>query len=54
MPEKEPKRAAFVAVKAANTTRNKDAVHRFRAASFAGALCAKRTVKNRRQAGENE
>jgi len=47
MPEKEPKRAAFVTVKAATATRNKAAVHRFRAASFAGALCAKRTAKNR-------
>jgi len=47
MPEKEPKRAAFVAVKAANATKNKTAVHRFRAASFAGVLCAKRTAKNR-------
>jgi len=45
-PEKEPKRAAFVAVKAANAARNKAADHRFRAASFAGALCAKRTAKN--------
>jgi len=45
MPEKEPKRAAFVVVKAANAARSKAAVHHFRAASFAGALCAKRTAK---------
>ena len=45
MPEREPERAVFVAVKVANATRNKVAAHRFRAASFAGMLCAKRTAK---------
>ena len=45
MPEREPERAAFVAVKVANATRNKTAAHRFRAASFAGVLCATRTAK---------
>jgi len=47
LPEKEPKRAAFAAVKAASARKNKIAVHRFRAAGFAGALRAKRTAKNR-------
>jgi len=36
-----------VAVKAAIAARNKAAVHRFRAAGFAGVLCAKRAAKNR-------
>ena len=43
--QKRSRKPAFVAVKAANATRNKDAAHRFRAASFAGALCVKRTAK---------
>ena len=43
--QKRSRKPAFVAVKAANATRNKTAVHRFRAASFAGVLCAKRTAK---------
>ena len=36
-----------MAVKAAGAARNKAADHRFRAASSAGALCVKRTAKNR-------
>ena len=43
--QKRSRKPAFVAVKATNATRNKVAVHRFRAASFAGMLCAKRTAK---------
>jgi len=45
--QKRSRKPAFVAVKAADRARNKAADHRFRAASFAGALCAKRTAKNR-------
>ena len=45
--QKRSRKPAFVAVKAADRARNKTAVHRFRAASFAGALCVKRTAKNR-------
>ena len=45
--QKRSRKPAFVAVKAADAARNKVAVHRFRAASFAGVLCAKRTAKNR-------
>ena len=43
--QKRSRKPAFVAVKAATATRNKSAAHRFRAASFAGVLCAKRTAK---------
>ena len=39
MSQKRSRKPAFVAVKATNAMRNKAAVHRFRAASFAGALC---------------
>ena len=45
--QKRSRKPAFIAVKAANATSNYVVVHRFRAASFAGALCAKRTAKNR-------
>ena len=47
MRQKRSRKPAFVTVKATDAMRNKVAVHRFRAASFAGALCAKRTAKNR-------
>ena len=52
--QKRSRKPAFIAVKAANATRNKDAAHRFRAASFAGVLCCTAHSENRRQAGENE
>ena len=45
--QKRSRKPAFVAVKAADRARNKITSHRFRAASFAGVLCAKRTAKNR-------
>ena len=47
MRQKRSRKPAFVAVKVADSVRNKVVVHRFRAASFAGMLCAKRTAKNR-------
>ena len=45
--QKRSRKPAFVAVKAANAMRNIVAAHRFRAASFAGVLCAKRAAKSR-------
>jgi len=42
------RKPAFVAVKAANAKRNKTAVHRSRAGSFAADLCAKRTGKSQK------
>ena len=47
MRQKRSRKPAFIGVIAANATRNKTVTHRFRAASFAGVLCAKRTAKNR-------
>ena len=47
MRQKRSRKPAFVAVKVADSVRNKVVVHRFRAASFAGALCVIRTAKNR-------
>ena len=43
--QKRSRKPAFIAVKAADRARDKSIVHRFRAASFAGVLCAKRTAK---------
>ena len=45
MCQKRSRKPAFVAVKVADSVRNNVVFHRFRAASFAGMLCAKRTAK---------